>query len=432
MRTDVRELAHARQVLSELAHPDTRHILVTALDTLQGALSGGGLQVSKVDGLRQAVRKAVRQAWTDGIVVPLGRSRDPADRAVLDAIPKTFALNAHAEVSGALDRIGRWIPEAAAGTRHHVERARAYLRTLPLILQALADLEAAAPMAGRAGAPVPDDGGTVTAAATARRRLKAALARGLPALVDGLADAVYRVPLRVSGSPALRRTAAALLAPPVRGARKSDRGAAQWRRLLATAISRDLVDEALVPAAGRMLGRHAGLEVGDASYATAGGHSGLLGLALSRGGFDLTLSFSFDICAGRVEQAVCAITEDGPVPVVDVDAYLDAAVPAALDSPAHRAMRHLSRGDDPPPLRMGVAENGDLVVATDAHGRRDADLLAELVRVADAEGAAVRFAPGRDMVLAAALIELGFAWCEGTEGRHLMRAPADPPCRPCR
>lgn len=338
VRADLRELATARQVIADLAHPDTRHIVDTALGTLHAALSGGGLQVSKIPGLQQAIRKHVRQAWMDGVIAPLARSRHPADRAVLDALPQAFALNAHAEVASALERIGRWIPAEAAGTRDHVARAGAYLRTLPLILRALADLEAATPMAGRAGGPTPDDVGAdlAAAAAMARRQLKAALARGLPALVDGLADAVYRVPLRASDAPALRWTASALLAPPVRGARRSDRGAPQWRRGLATALSRDLVDEALAPAAGRMLGRHVGLEVGAASFAKGGDHAGQLDIALSRGGVRLSLSARFDIGAGLFEHAAAIVTPEGglrPLALTDVDALLDAAVPAAWIPP---------------------------------------------------------------------------------------------------
>lgn len=95
-------------------------------------------------------------------------------------------------------------------------------------------------------------------------------------------------------------------------------------------------------------------------------------------------------------------------------------------------MRHLSRRDGPPALRMGVNAAGELVVATEVPGRQDAGQLAELVRTADTEGVAVRFAPGRDLVLAAELIELGFEWREGASGRYLMRMPAEITFRPGR
>lgn len=437
VRADVRELARARQAIAALTHPDTRAIVDTAMGTLHAALSGGGLQVSKIPGLQSAIRKHVRQAWMDGIIAPLARSRHPADRAVLDAIPKDFALKAHAEVLATLERIARWIPEDADGTRQHVGRAFDYLRMLPLVLQALADLEVLAPGATATGRPASEAGPADLADATAlvQRRLKAALSPGLPSLVDDLADLVYRGPLGAADTPTLRWTAAALLAPPARGARKSDRGGPQWRRGLAIALSRDLVDEALAPAAGRLLRRHVGLEVGDASYIRGEGHGGRLNLALSRDGVRLLLSVRFDIAAGRFEQTSAAVLSDGVLTTLapeGVEALLDASIPSTLDTPAHRAMRRLSRRDGPSTFRLGVTEAGELAVAIDTPGKQDVGLLAELVRSGDDEGVAVRFAPGRDMVLAAGLIELGFGWCEDANGRYLLRAPYDAACRPGR
>lgn len=434
-RADVRELAKARQAISALAHPDTRPIIDTALGTLHAALSGGGLQVSKIPGLQTAIRKHVRQAWVDGIVAPLARSRHPADRAVLDAIPKDFALKAHAEVLAAVERIARWIPEDAHGTREHVGRALDYLRMLPLILQALADLEALAPGAPRTGRPASETGPTDLADATAlvRHRLKAVLSPVLPPLVGDLADLVHRMRPGAADIPALRWTAAALLAPPARGARTSDRGGPRWRRGLAGALSRDLVDEALAPAADRLLRRHAGLEVGDASYARGEGHGGRLDLALSRAGVRLFLSVRFDIAAGRFEHISAVPSSDGaltPIAPEDADALLDASIPDALDTPAHRAMRRLSRRDGAPGLRTHVNGAGELQVAPGAVREQDAGLLEELVRTADEEGSAVRFDPVRDLVLASSLVELGFEWHDGPAGRYLIRASAQPTGRP--
>jgi len=432
-QVDVRELARARQVISALAHPDTRTIADTAMGTLHAAFSGGGLQVSKIPGLQHAIRKHVRQAWMDGIVAPLARSRNPADRAVLDAIPKAFALGAHAEVSEALERISRWVPEDADATRAHVERAFAYLRTLPPILQALADLEGLArvdrPASGSDGAEAAD------LSAMARRKLKAALARGLPFLVNDLSEAVYRGSLGATGTPSLRWTGAALLAPPARGARRSDRGGPQWRRSLANALSRDLLDEALAPAADRLLRRHAGLKIGSASYARGEGHGGRLDLALCRNGVRLLLSVRFDLGSGQFEQSTAAVTLEGtlrPLRPEGADALLDASIPAALDTPAHRALRRLARRDGPSLLRMNVTATGELLVGLeilDVPRPPDEALLTELVRTADEEGSDVRFAPGRDMVLASGLIQLGFAWQEGPDGRSLLRSPAEPSSR---
>ena len=431
VRADVRELARARQALSALAHPDTRPIVDTALGTLHAALSGGGLQVSKIPGLQSAVRKQVRQAWMDGIIAPLARSRHPADRAVLDAIPKDFALKAHAEVLAALERIARWIPEDAAGTREHVGRAFDYLRTLPLILQALADLEVLAPSATRTGRPASETGPTDLADATAlvERRLKAALSPELPSLVGDLADLVCRGRPGATDIPSLRWTAAALLSPPASGTRTSGPGGARWRRSLAGALSRDLVDEALVPAAGRLLRRHAGLEVGEATYARGDGHGGRLELALSRAGVRLLLSVRFDIAAGRFEQSTAGASPDGastPLGPEDADALLDASIPGRLDTPAHRALRRLSRRDGAPIPHMHVNGTGELQVTPGVDREQDGSLLEELVGVADEEGSAVRIDPVRDLVLASSLVELGFEWHDGPAGRYLIRAPAGP------
>jgi hypothetical protein len=431
VRADVRELARARQALSALAHPDTRPIVDTALGTLHAALSGGGLQVSKIPGLQSAVRKHVRQAWMDGIIAPLARSRHPADRAVLDAIPKDFALKAHAEVLAALERIARWIPEDAAGTREHVGRAFDYLRTLPLILQALADLEVLAPGATRTGRPASETGPTDLADATAlvERRLKAALSPELPSLVGDLADLVYRGRPGATDIQSLRWTATALLAPPARGTLTSGPGGARWRRSLAGALSRDLVDEALVPAAGRLLRRHAGLEVGDATYARGDRHGGQLELALSRAGIRLLLSARFDIAAGRFEQSTVAGSPDGALTSLgpeDADALLDASIPGRLDTPAHRALRRLSRRDGAPMPRMLVNGTGELQVTPGVDRERDGSSLEELVGVADEEGSAVKIDPVRDLVLASSLVELGFEWHDGPAGRYLIRAPARP------
>jgi hypothetical protein len=435
MRADVHELARARQAISALAHPDTRPIVDTAMGTLHAALSGGGLQVSKIPGLQSAIRKHVRQAWMDGIVAPLARSRHPADRAVLDAIPKDFALRAHAEVLAALERIARWVPEDADGTRAHLGRAFEYLRMLPLILQALADLEGLAPGAARTGRPAsgPGSSALADAAALVQRRLKAALSPGLPSLIGDLADLVHRGHAAAADVPALRWTAAALLAPPARSTRTSDRGGPQWRRSLAGALSRDLIDEALAPAAGRLLRRHAGLEIGDARYARQEGHGGRLDLALSRAGVRLLLTVRFDVAAGRFEQSSAVVSSDGAPTTLapeDADALLDASIPDELDTPAHRAMRRLSRLDRAPILHMHVNGTGELQVAPEAVRTQDAGLLEELVRTADEEGSAVRFDPVRDLVLASGLVEIGFEWHDGPAGRCLIRAPAQPTGRP--
>jgi hypothetical protein len=435
VRADVLELARARQAISALAHPDTRAIVDTAMGTLHAALSGGGLQISKIPGLQSAIRKHVRQAWMDGIIAPLARSRHPADRAVLDAIPKDFALRAHAEALAALERIARWIPEEAEGTREHVGRAFEYLRMLPLVLQALADLEGLAPGATRPGRPASGPGSAALADVTAlvQRRLKAALAPALPSLLGDLADLVHRGPLNAGEIPTLRWTAAALLAPPARGVRKSDRGGPQWRRSLAAALSRDLIDEALAPAAVGLLRRHAGLEVGEASYAGGEGPGGQLDIALSRGGVSLLLAVRFDAATGWFEQTYAVASSNGALTTrapEDADALLDASIPEALDTPAHRAMRRLSRRDGAPIPDLHVNGTGELQVGPEAVREPDAGLLDELVRTADEEGSAVRFDPIRDLVLASGLVDIGFEWQDGPTGRCLIRAPGQPTGRP--
>ncbi len=146
---DVRMLAKARQTISSLAHPHTRPIVEAAMGTLHAAPVRGrssGLQDTRAaDSHPQAC-----EAGVDGRHHRAARpSRHPAAREVLDAMPKDFAMKAHAEVLAAVERISRGVPEDAVATREHVARAIGYLEALPVVLRALVDIEGVASGRGR-------------------------------------------------------------------------------------------------------------------------------------------------------------------------------------------------------------------------------------------------------------------------------------------
>lgn len=430
-RADVHELARARHAIAAAAHPDARTVLDTALGTLHAALAGGGLQASSIPGLRNTVRKHVRQAWMDGILAPLARSRRPVDRAALDALPKSFPLDAHERALAVVDGVARQVADDPGGAREHVARAGAYLRALPVVLQALDDLETLVPVGvpnGRprsnAEAPGADD-----PAIRAERRLKDALSRSLPELVRDLTRLVDPVPSGAAGAPSLRHVTDALAAPSPHGRRPLNAAGTQRRRSLLVALSRDLADEGLMPAARRLLHRHAGLEVGAATFARAGDTGGRLSLGLSRGQVRILLGVDFDVATGRRRPSCDLVTANGdrvPVDIDGVEARLDASIPDALDTAAHRAMRRLSRRDGATDLRMHVAETGELHVSPGADRRWDAASLGEVAAVADEEDSPVRFDAGRDLLLASALVELGFEWREDAAGRGLVRVPDAP------
>lgn len=428
----MRELARARHAIVAAAHPDARAVVDTALGTLHAALTGGSLQVSSIPGLQNTVRKQVRQVWMDGIIAPLARSRHPADRALLDALPKSFSLKAHVEVSAAVGRIARLVTEDVGGTREHVERAMGFLRALPVILQSLDDVAAFVPVGGPMGRPASNAGGMETDEPTVRaeRRIRAAMARGLPEMVRDLARLADPAPSSASGPTSLRHVTDALLDPSPRRPRGLDGSRSQRRRTLLAALSRDLSDEGLAPAAMRLLRRHAGLEVGDATLDRVGDLGGRLSLCLSRGNVRILLAVDFDLATGRRQPTCVLVPANGdgsPVDLDEVDAILDAAIPDALDTAAHRAMRRLSRRDGSTDLHMHVADTGELYVAAEDNRRLDAGLLEEVAGVAEEEGSAVRFDVGRDLLLASALVELGFEWREDAAGRGLVRVPAAGP-----
>jgi hypothetical protein len=233
----LREFTKACQVVSMLSHPDTRPIAEAALQALRVAVATRSIRTSTVKGLRQSIRKHVRAAWTDGVVVPLARSRDPADRAVLQRLPMDLDLKAHRSVTDVLVSVAGMLPEQAHGTRRHVDLGLRYLRNLPVILGALDDLDTFVGEAPPRTATPPgkEEEDHVQALATATRRLRAEFAKVLPLLVGGLGGGRPSIaprrlparlhadrgrnPLRPSGprGPGSRSGADRMEAPPVRG-----------------------------------------------------------------------------------------------------------------------------------------------------------------------------------------------------------------------
>ena len=434
-QTDAGELATAWRTIATLSHPATRHTVDATMENLHAAFVAGGIRATRIAALRRAIRKDLRQVWDDGIVLPLARSRAAADRALLRALPGAFAPADHAQVRDALLRAARWIPEDGASARAHVERALRFLDCLPAVLRASDELEAlaftVAPEARQAAALMADAGEASRAAqaASAGRRLRAALAKGLPPLVEAVADALYREALGASAGQRFRHAAAVLRALPAPGARRSDRDGPAWRRRLADALARDIVDAELGPALGRLLRRHRGLAVGPASYAAGEGLDGAVAITVTRAAVRLVLSARFDLRAGGIELSVAAVLPGGGAARVSdaaADTLLDASVPAELDTAAHRVMRRLTRGDDLPDLPLGLSGEGDLVVGGLAGRAPRPGFLERLVAIADAEGAGLRIAPADDAQLTAALAALGFAWAEGRGQPFMSREPVGP------
>ena len=434
-QTDAGELATAWRTIATLSHPATRHTVDATMENLHAAFVAGGIRATRIAALRGAIRKDLRQVWDDGIVLPLARSRAAADRALLRALPGAFAPADHAQVRDALLRAARWIPEDGASARAHVERALRFLDCLPAVLRASDELEAlaftVAPEARQAAALMADAGEASRAAqaASAGRRLRAALAKGLPPLVEAVADALYREALGASAGQRFRHAAAVLRALPAPGARRSDRDGPAWRRRLADALARDIVDAELGPALGRLLRRHRGLAVGPASYAAGEGLDGAVAITVTRTAVRLVLSARFDLRAGGIELSVAAVLPGGGAARVSdaaADTLLDASVPAELDTAAHRVMRRLTRGDDLPDLPLGLSGEGDLVVGGLAGRAPRPGFLERLVAIADAEGAGLRIAPADDAQLTAALAALGFAWAECRGQPFMSREPVGP------
>lgn len=426
---DVAGLTDAWRIVSALTHPDTRHIVDTAMQTLRVAVITRGIGISAATGLRQSVRKHVRQAWTDGVFVPLARSRDQADRDVLTAFPMTIDLTAHAEMAKLLEGVASRIPSEATGTRDHVNRALGYLRILPVILNALDELDAlASGMKPRQAAPAAGKDPGRDQIAAARRLLRAALAKALPALVDELADAVHRKPLAATVGPAFRSAGAALREFPARGTRKSDRGGPQWRRRLHEALMQDVIDEAVCPVLNRILHRHHGLALEKAYYHPALNHGGELGLIAARGDVTVTLAAHFAIGTGRMDLAFTAAVAGAAPREIDLakaDALLDALAPPEFNTGAHRVMRRLFGTAGEPSFRMSASDNGDLVVHAGPNGTLHTEFVEALTRIADEESVSVRVAAGRDTTLASSLIENGFSWRQAQGHEVFSRDPVD-------
>lgn len=434
-RTDAAQLAKAWRLVSELSHPGTRHIIDATMENLHGVFVARGIRAARIPGLRRAVRKDLRQVWTDGIVIPLARSRDESSRALLRAIPQAFDPADHAAVTAAMRRIVHWIPANGAETLAHAERAFSFLACLPIILQASAELDAFAFTVDPDTQRAADEAtGSIEAeradqAAVARRRLKAALAKGLQPLVDEAAETVYRTPLGVLVEPGLRHAAAVLRAPPARGARRIDRDGPAWRRRLADALVRDIVDGGIGPALDRLLRRHLGLKVAQASYVAGRGLDGEVRLEVARAGIELVLSAGFDIEAGRFERTVSIAGSDGSLERLadaGVDAVLDAAIPQELDTAAHRVLRRLLARDALPDIPSGVSGCGALIVGDLGARPLRKEFLEWLVGVADEEGAGLKIAPADDAPLTASLAELSFSWREGRTQPFMSRDPATP------
>lgn len=430
---DPGELMEACRAVSALSHPDSRPIGDIAMQTLRVAIAKRSIGASTVKGLRQSVRKQVREAWTDGIVVPLARSREPSDREVLQAVPMTLNLKAIPTVRSVLERLAGEIPKQAVPTRERVAVALGYLSSLPVILEALDMLDGLVTDIKPHPAPhlVTDgvDRAEANAMALARRRLRGVFTKGLAALVDDVAHAAYRRRLGAMDEPAFRATAAVLATLPAHGARRFDRGATQWRRRLHEALLRDVVDDRLCPAVERLLRRHPGLTTADATYRPCDDHGGEIGIVANRGAVTLSLAVRFALGSGRMDLAYMAAAGDAGARQVEeeeADALLDSFPPPAFDTGVHRALRRLHGTGVRPSLRMSASEDGNLVVVARGPEAASPEFVEALAAIADEEGVTVLFAAPRDNGLASALLDNGFVCPVDQPHGYLSRDPCTP------
>lgn len=73
-----------------------------------------------------------------------------------------------------------------------------------------------------------------------------------------------------------------LCARPAHGGRAADQERPGWRRRLYEALLHDIVDGGLRPELARLLRRHHGLVIGQASCSLGHDHEGALGLCMAR------------------------------------------------------------------------------------------------------------------------------------------------------
>lgn len=429
--TDPADLTDAWQAVSALSHPHSRPVVDTVMRTLQVAIASRGIRASTVAGLRQSIRKHVRQAWTDGVHVPLARSHLPADRDVLMSIPMTLDLKRHPELVATLAQVASRIPEEAVATRLHVDRALDFLGRLPVILGALDGLDALVPATKLlpTRGPGATDADHATAVVEARRRVRATFAKALPDLVEEVADAAVRGALGPLDGTAFPSAAKAVASRPTHGARRFDRTGAQWRRTLTESLQADIVDDGLRPALDRLLRRHPGLRIGEAFHRAGDALGGDIGIATVRAGVAVDLMVRFSIGKGSLDQAFAASVagvERRPVDADAADALLDAAVPAELDTGAHRVLRRIDDVDGRAALTMSVSGEGAVTIRAVPGATVSTWFVEVLARIAEEEGVVVSATAGQDTPLSAALMANGFVRREEDAFGVLTRDPGDP------
>lgn len=427
---ELADLRRACEFVRGFAHADTRHNLDATLDNLIAAYANHGISSLKVPLLRGAIRKHLSAAWTDGVVVPIAKSREEADRALMKAMPQVLVLADHAGMVSTLNNAARWVPERSAGTRTHVARALAFLGCVPIIHRASEHLDSIAFTVTReaqraADAPFASRQAHRRAQAEqARKALRGVLSNGLRSLSEAASAAPYGHVFSAISNAAFRGTAPILEARPPLDGPRFGRSLPVWRKTLRDALSEDLVEGLVMPALGCLMERHDGLIVRGARYAREGDLAGTVSLDVERGSGRLVLSGSFDLAVGRLERVMHGLAFDGEAVRLDeagVDALLDAAAPPEFDTAAHRVLRTATPLEARRGISMAVSPDGELLVRG-LVGRHDAEpILRELVDHADGEGVAISLAPSDDVSLMAAMTELGFTWRKGRNQPLMVR-----------
>ncbi len=296
---DLGALARAGEALLALVHADDRALVAISLGNLRDIHAAGRVEVSKILGLRQYLRKAMRQAWQDGVHAPLAMSRDPQARALLGGLPAMTALEDHAGLAaGVAEAVARVRPDNTDVVRH-AARAQAYAGAIPVLLLALDDLDGL----GRAFDPSAVPPRKDQRGRTASRRVRQAFVREAAPLLARVAAVAHKEPLGEACREPLPLASAVLSRAPASGVRLRDPAGAKWVSDLGEALASDIVASRVGPVLEGLFAGRPGLALAGISFEAPSGLSGVLEATVAYGEATLALTCRFDVATGTVEDA---------------------------------------------------------------------------------------------------------------------------------
>lgn len=336
---DTDAIVRAGDALLALVHADDRALVAISLGNLRDIHAAGRVEVSKILGLRQYLRKAMRQAWQDGVHAPLARSRDPEARALLRELPAMAALDDHAELAtGVAGAVARLRPDSSDVVRH-VAKALAYAAGIPVLLRALDDLDRLGRVFDPSAVPPRKD----QRGRTASRRVRQAFVREVAPLLARVAGAAHREPLGDACRDALPLASLMLSRVPASGVRLRDPAGAEWVSDLGDALAADIVTARVGPTLERLFEGRPGLALARISFQASSSLSGLLEATVAYGEATLALGCRFDLAAGTVEEWRAGTVNGRPPEALAPGgeaAFLDGlAAPAFAPGPVRRMGR---------------------------------------------------------------------------------------------